>query len=80
MLIPDELREALNQEIGARQEAEKRAEAERQRAELERQRAEEAEKQVELESQRSEVERQRAEELESLLSRYRDRFGELPEN
>ncbi|NEP04615.1 MAG: Uma2 family endonuclease [Okeania sp. SIO2G4] len=45
LLIPDELREALNQEIVARQEAEKRAE-----------------------------------ELESLLSRYRDRFGELPEN
>ncbi|MGD1698909.1 hypothetical protein [Dapis sp. BLCC M229] len=52
LLIPDELREALNQEIVARQEAEKRAEAER----------------------------QRAEELESLLSRYRDRFGELPES
>ncbi|NEP78483.1 MAG: Uma2 family endonuclease [Okeania sp. SIO3B3] len=59
LLIPDELREALDQEIVARQEAEKRAE---------------------LESQRAELESQRAEELESLLSRYRDRFGELPEN
>ncbi|NEQ73660.1 MAG: hypothetical protein F6K23_11710 [Okeania sp. SIO2C9] len=45
LVISDKLREVLNQEIGARQEAEKRTE-----------------------------------ELESLLSRYRDRFGELPEN
>jgi Putative restriction endonuclease len=48
-------------------------EAERQRAEAERQRAE-------AERQRAEAESQRAAELESLLARYRDRFGELPED
>ncbi|NEP78484.1 MAG: Uma2 family endonuclease [Okeania sp. SIO3B3] len=45
LMISDELRESLSQEVLAKYEAEKRAE-----------------------------------ELESLLSRYRDRFGELPEN
>ncbi|MDY6807364.1 MAG: Uma2 family endonuclease, partial [Cyanobacteriota bacterium] len=52
LLIPDELAENLQLETLARQEAEKRA----------------------LE------ERQRALELEELLARYRDRFGDLPEN
>ncbi len=40
----------------------------------------EAEKQLEEERQRAEKERQRAEEFEELLARYRDRFGDLPEN
>jgi Uma2 family endonuclease len=34
---------------------------------------------LEQEQQRAEAERQRAETLEDLLQRYRDRFGELPE-
>ncbi|OUL37246.1 hypothetical protein BV372_03215 [Nostoc sp. T09] len=38
----------------------------------------EAERQAEQERQRAEQERQRATELESLLSRYREQFGELP--
>ncbi|NJM73556.1 MAG: Uma2 family endonuclease [Scytonema sp. RU_4_4] len=46
LLIPDELREALRQEVLARQQAEEQAEQERQRAEQERQRAEQAELQV----------------------------------
>jgi Uma2 family endonuclease len=65
LLIPDELAEALKQESRARQQAEAKLEEERQRAEEERQRAEE--------------ERQRAENLEALLLRYREQFGELPE-
>ncbi len=40
----------------------------------------EAEQQLEQERQRAEAERQRADELESLLGRYREQFGELPEN
>ena len=40
----------------------------------------EAEERAEQERQRAEQERQRAEELESLLARYRQRFGELPED
>ena len=40
----------------------------------------EAEKRVEEERQRVEEERQRALELEEKLARYRDRFGDLPEN
>ncbi|MCP2728671.1 Uma2 family endonuclease [Limnofasciculus baicalensis] len=47
--------------------------AERQRAEAESQRAE-------AEKQRAEAESQRAAELESLLARYREEFGELPED
>lgn len=50
----------------ALRQAQSQAESERQRAEEERQRAEE--------------ERQRAEDLAAQLDRYRDRFGELPEN
>ena len=40
----------------------------------------EAERQAEQERQRAEAERQRVAELESLLTRYRDRFGELPDS
>jgi len=47
LLIPDELAEALQQEVVARQQAEEQVEQERQRAEEERQRAEEAEAQLE---------------------------------
>lgn len=47
LLIPDELAEALRQEVVARQQAEEQAQQERQRAEQERQRAEQAESQVE---------------------------------
>jgi Uma2 family endonuclease len=47
LLIPDELVEALRQEVLARQQAEGLAEQERQRAEQERQRAEQAELQIE---------------------------------
>lgn len=47
LLIPDELAEALQQEVLARQQAEAQAQQERQRAEQERQRAEQAESQVE---------------------------------
>jgi Uma2 family endonuclease len=79
LLVPDELVEALRQETSQRIEAQRQAEAERQRAqeaqrqaEVERQRAQEAQRQAE-------AERQRAAELESLLSRYREQFGELPE-
>jgi Uma2 family endonuclease len=47
LLIPDELAQALRQEIVARQQAEEQAETERQRAETERQRAEQAQAEVE---------------------------------
>jgi Uma2 family endonuclease len=47
LLIPDELAQALRQEVVARQQAEEQAEQERQRAEAERQRAEQAQAQVE---------------------------------
>ncbi len=47
LLIPNELAEALRQEVLARQQAEGLAEQERQRAEQERQRAEQAELQIE---------------------------------
>ncbi len=47
LLIPDELAEALQQEVVARQQAEEQAEQQRQRAEQERQRAEQAEAEVE---------------------------------
>lgn len=39
-----------------------------------------AEEQAAQERQRAEEERQRADDLEARLARYRDRFGELPEN
>lgn len=51
LLVPDELVEALREETLKRQEAEKQAEQER----------------------------QRATQLESILARYREQFGELPE-
>jgi Uma2 family endonuclease len=47
LLIPDELAQALRQEVVARQQAEEQAETERQRAETERQRAEQAQAEVE---------------------------------
>ncbi len=47
LLIPDELAQALRDEVVARQQAEEQAETERQRAEAERQRAEQAQGQVE---------------------------------
>ncbi|MEH2123940.1 Uma2 family endonuclease [Nostoc sp.] len=47
LLIPNELAEALRQEVLARQQAEELVEQERQRAEQERQRAEQAELQIE---------------------------------
>ena len=65
LLIPDELASAL--------------EAQRQRAEAECRRAEAESQRAEAESQRAEAESQRADELESLLARYRDQFGELPD-
>ena len=43
------------------------------------QRLEQEQQRAEAERQRAEIERQRAETLEDLLQRYRDRFGELPE-
>jgi Uma2 family endonuclease len=43
------------------------------------QRLEQEQQRAEAEQQRAETERQRAETLEDLLQRYRDRFGELPE-
>jgi Uma2 family endonuclease len=66
LLIPEELAEELQRETQLRLQAE---------AELERER-----QQVETERQRAEAERQRAEELESILTRYREQFGELPES
>lgn len=47
LLIPEELAQALREEVVARQQAEAQAEQERQKAEAERQRAEEAQAQVE---------------------------------
>ncbi|MCL6432662.1 MAG: Uma2 family endonuclease [Leptolyngbyaceae cyanobacterium HOT.MB2.61] len=67
LLVPDELAEALRQEIAARQSAEQRAEQERQRAEQERQRAEQ-------ERQRAEQERQRAEQAETEVERLKARL------
>jgi hypothetical protein len=72
LLIPDELREALQQETQARQLAEEQAEQERQRAEQEHQRAEQ-------ERQQRELTQQQLAEMEVMLDRYRERFGELSE-
>ena len=72
LLIPDELVEALEQETQARLLAEEQAEQERQRAEQERQRAEQ-------ERQQRELAQQQLAEMEAMLTRYRERFGELPD-
>jgi Uma2 family endonuclease len=58
LLIPEELAEALDQEVLARQQAE---------AELERER------------QEKELAQQKLGEMETLLRRYREQFGELPQ-
>ena len=65
LLIPDKLVEALEQETQARLLAEEQAEQERQRAEQERQQRELAQQQLA--------------EMEAMLTRYRERFGELPD-
>jgi Uma2 family endonuclease len=70
LLIPDELVEALRQEILARQQVEELVEQERQRAEQERQRAEQ-------ERQRAEQERQRAEQAELQIEQLKARLRSL---
>ncbi|QKQ72609.1 Uma2 family endonuclease [Nostoc sp. TCL240-02] len=70
LLIPNELAEALGQEVLARQQAEVLAEQERQRAEQERQRAEQ-------ERQRAEQERQRAEQAELQIEQLKARLRSL---
>ncbi|WNZ21889.1 Uma2 family endonuclease [Leptolyngbya sp. NK1-12] len=70
LLVPDELAQALRQEVFARQQAEAEAEEERQRAEQERQRAEQ-------ERQRAEQERQRAEAAEAQVEQLRAKLREL---
>ncbi len=70
ILAPDDLLQALQQEIAARQTAEALAEQERQRAEQERQRAEQ-------ERQRAEQERQRAEAAETQVDRLREQLRTL---
>ncbi|MBD2728752.1 Uma2 family endonuclease [Nostoc sp. FACHB-892] len=70
LLIPNELAEALRQEVLARQQAEGLAEQERQRAEQERQRAEQ-------ERQRAEQERQRAEQAELQIEQLKARLRSL---
>jgi hypothetical protein len=79
LLIPDELVQALQQESQARLLAEEQAEQEHQRAEQERQRAEQEHQRAEQERQQRELAQQQMAEMEALLSRYRERFGELPE-
>ncbi|MBW4480413.1 MAG: Uma2 family endonuclease [Tolypothrix brevis GSE-NOS-MK-07-07A] len=66
LLIPDELAQALRQEIVARQQAEEQAETERQRAETERQRAE--------------TERQRAEQAQAEVEKLKARLRSLGAN
>jgi Uma2 family endonuclease len=63
LLVPDELAQALRQEVVARQQAESEAEQERQRAESERQRAE--------------SERQRAEAAEAEIEQLRAKLREI---
>ncbi|MEH1798613.1 Uma2 family endonuclease [Nostoc sp.] len=70
LLIPDELAQALRQEVLARQQAEELVEQERQRAEQERQRAEQ-------ERQRAEQERQRAEQAELQIEQLKARLRSL---
>ncbi|MEH2115816.1 Uma2 family endonuclease [Nostoc sp.] len=70
LLIPDELAQALKQEVLARQQAEELVEQERQRAEQERQRAEQ-------ECQRAEQERQRAEQAELQIEQLKARLRSL---
>lgn len=65
LLIPDELVQALQQEIQARLLAEEQAEQERQRAEQERQQRELAQQQMA--------------QMEATLARYREQFGDLPD-
>jgi Uma2 family endonuclease len=55
------------------------AEQERQRAEQERQRAEQERQRAEQERQQKEYAQQQVADIESLLARYREQFGELPE-
>ncbi len=66
LLIPDELADSLRERTEELQQ--------------EKEAREEAEKKAEQEREKAEQERERAEELEELLARYRDRFGDLPEN
>ena len=94
LFVPRELRENWQQEILARQEVEKKleeqrekteqerkkAEQEREKTEQERKKAEQEREQKEQEREQKEQERERAEEFKKLLDRYRDRFGDLPEN
>ncbi|NET36036.1 MAG: Uma2 family endonuclease [Cyanothece sp. SIO1E1] len=73
---PRETAEAEQQQAEAERQ---RAEAEQQRAEAEQQRAEAEQQRAEAEQQRAGAEQQRAEAAEALLARYREQFGELPE-
>jgi Uma2 family endonuclease len=84
LLAPDDLLQALQQEILARQEVEQqleqerqRTEQERQRAEQERQRAEQERQRAEHERQRAEHERQRAEQAEAEAAQLRERLAAL---
>lgn len=72
LLIPDELVQALQQETQARQLAEDARQLAEERAEQECQRAEQ-------ERQQRELAQQQMAEMEAILDRYRERFGELPE-
>jgi len=65
LLIPDELVEALREEVKARQQAQERAAQAEERAAQAEERAAQAQEQ--------------AAQAEVLLTRYRERFGELPE-
>lgn len=77
LLAPDDLLQALQQEILARQEIEQQLEQERQRTEQERQRAERERQRAEQEHQRAEQERQRAEQAEAEAARLRERLATL---
>lgn len=65
LLIPDELVEALQEEVKARQQALERA-------------AQALERAAQAEERTAQAE-ERANQMEAMLARYRERFGELPE-
>lgn len=77
ILAPDDLLQALRQEVAAREEAEILLVQERQRAEQEQQRAEQERQRAEQERQRAEQERQRAEAAESQADRLRAKLQAL---
>lgn len=65
LLIPEELAAALRGEVEARQQAESRAA--------------QAQEQMQQAEERAQQAEEQAQQMESLLARYRERFGELPQ-